>query len=90
MGSNPGRIVLFLLAATLFNIIVSAVVFVSLIVLFHYTLGGILSQETVPILFLVFFFVAFGVSFFLYGRIVSRLSKSKEWSRYLPQKKGRG
>ena len=64
---------LFVLGATVFNIGVTVLTFVLLIVLYSATLGNVLPEAAAGWLLLVFFVSSIVVSFFLYRRILNKI-----------------
>jgi hypothetical protein len=74
--------VLFLLGATVFNLLIMFILIVVFLVLISALFGDSLSPNLLSILMIVIFIGSIAASFFIYGRVVKWLSRKIEMEKY--------
>jgi hypothetical protein len=74
--------VLFLLGATVFNLLVMFVLIVIFLVLISVIFRGSLNPNVLSILMIVVFIGSIAASFFIYGRVVKWLNRKIDMDKY--------
>ena len=74
--------VLFLLGATVFNLLVMFVIIVLFLVLLSAIFRGSLNPNVLSVLMIVVFIGSIAASFFIYGRLVKWISRRVDMEKY--------
>ncbi len=74
--------VLFLLGATVFNLLIMFILIVVFLVLISAIFKGSLNPNVLSILMIIVFIGSIAVSFFIYGRVVKWLSRKIDMEKY--------
>ena len=74
--------VLFLLGATVFNLLIMFILIVLFLVLISAIFRGSLNPNVLSILMIVVFIGSIAASFFIYGRVVKWLSRKIDMEKY--------
>jgi hypothetical protein len=74
--------VLFLLGATVFNLLVMFILIVLFLVLISVVFRGSLNPTVISILMILVFIGSIAASFFIYGRLVRWLSRKIDMDKY--------
>jgi hypothetical protein len=90
--NKKANTVLFLLGATVFNLLVMFVLIALFLVLISAVFGGNQNPTLMSILMVVVFIGSIAASFFIYGRLVKWLSRKIDMEKYFMPlfRKGRG
>jgi hypothetical protein len=80
--SKKSNTVIFLLAATVVNIIVTIVLFLGILVLYASAFANLLPKEAVSWVLLFDFVVSIVGSFFIYRLVVKLISKKWDFDKY--------
>ncbi|MDP3178802.1 MAG: hypothetical protein Q8M76_12930 [Spirochaetaceae bacterium] len=78
-----GKALLFILAATVANMLATALIFVALLGLYGLTLGRLVKLSSAAPVVLVAFVAAVVVSGFIYNRVIKKLSAKYDLERKL-------
>ena len=74
--------VLFLLGATVFNLLVMFIIIVLFLVLLSVIFKGSLNPNVLSVLMIVVFIGSIAASFFIYGRLVKWISRRVDMEKY--------
>ena len=74
--------VLFLLGATVFNLLIMFVIIVLFLVLLSAIFRGSLNPNVLSVLMIVIFIGSIAASFFIYGRVVKWISRKVDMEKY--------
>ena len=80
--NKKANTVLFLLGATVFNLLVMFILIVLFIVLMSVVFRDSLGPNLISILMIVVFIGSIAASFFIYGRVVKWLSRKIDMDKY--------
>ena len=80
--NKKANTLLFILGATLVNIIITMTVFILGLVLISNVLPDSAKESVGGVLFVVLFFVAIGTAFFAYNRFIKYLSNKIDMDKY--------
>jgi hypothetical protein len=74
--------VLFLLGATVFNLLIMFVIILLFLVLLSAIFRGSLNPNVLSVLMIVIFIGSIAASFFIYGRVVKWISRKVDMEKY--------
>jgi hypothetical protein len=72
--TKKANTILFMIGATILNVVMMVGIFIVLFLLYGYLIAGSLSPEANQIIMVVLFFGSIGLTYFLYHRIIKWIS----------------